>query len=112
MSYYEVRVELEIKGDFDPFNQDDVDRVASRMEEYLRENDYRAEYLVDSLMNAMERPQPLNRQEVELLEGLMTFVSRGFPTLLLGMRGNGERLDDVWVRFFRDGKVYNQRPRD
>jgi len=110
---YEVRVEMEIEGGFDPFNSEDVDRVASRMEEYLRENDYRDEDFLQGLRDAMEgRLAPMSHQQVELIEGLMKFVSGGFPAMLFGMRGIGDRLDDVWVRYFRAGKVYHQRPKD
>lgn len=39
------------------------------------------------------------------IEGLMTYVSAGFPGLVFYVRGMGEEFADVWLRLLRDGEI-------
>jgi hypothetical protein len=112
MSYH-VRFDmLWSGGDLDSGNEKDVDRVLACVREYVaREGRYAVEdFLADFREALMGETALINHWYEPYAVEVMKFVSSHFPETLFGVRGVGEEFDDVWVRYFKNGRVHERRP--
>src|SRR5262245_15005665 len=112
MSYY-VRFETVWDGEgFNHFNSSDLARVMARVEEYIRsERTYDFDDWRDEFQQAFAgEPAMIKYVAKEWATGLLLYLSRHFPGTVFGARGTGEDLDDLWVVWALDSRVWAARP--
>lgn len=96
MSYH-VRLEIFWSGE-------EADQVLSAVEEYLLEDGTIG--LLDDLSEAFDdQPVEIKGLNEEWVKGLFTCLSGRFPEESFGVRGVGEEIEDVWVLWFRAGRI-------
>jgi hypothetical protein len=86
----------------------DFEAVLDRARSYLESqgDKYAAEFVLEQLRCALEEEKgDIKGLWSDDIEGLMVYVSEGFPGLTFYVRGMGEEFPDVWLRLFKDGKV-------
>jgi hypothetical protein len=101
MSYF---TKVEITFDDEP---PDFEAVLDRARSFLESQGDR--FHVDFVLEQLQRVLEVEKGDLKGLwsddvEGLMEYVSAGFPGLVFYVRGMGEEFSDVWIRLFRSGK--------
>jgi hypothetical protein len=107
VSYYtRFEVHWDGEGDFNPCNKAARKQVLSCMEEHLRADEGSGwlDWLKEFQRAFQGQPESIKGLDSEWAESLLLSISARFPEVLFGMRGVGEGLDDVWIRWFRGGK--------
>jgi hypothetical protein len=87
----------------------DFEAILNRARSYLESQGDRypdAQFVLDQLRQGLEQEKgDFKGLWSDDIEGLMEYVSGGFPGLVFYVRGMGEEFSDVWLRLFRDGKI-------
>src|SRR5437868_14389979 len=86
----------------------DFEAVLDRARSYLESNERSdsVEDVLDDLRRSLEEEEgDFKGMWSDDIEGLMEYVSAGFPGLVFYVRGMGEEFPDVWLRLFQDGKI-------
>jgi hypothetical protein len=86
----------------------DFEAVLDRARTYLesRGDEYPVDFVLEQLRRGFEEEKgDFKGLYSEDFEGLMEYVSAGFPAPVFYVRGVGEEFPDVWLRLFRDGKI-------
>jgi hypothetical protein len=90
-------------------NPPDFEAVLNRARSYLesRGGEHPVEFVLDQLRRGLEEEKgDFKGLMSDDIEGLMQHVSAGFPGLDFYARGRGEEFSDIWLRLFRDGKIF------
>ena len=102
MSYY-TEVEFTFADE-----RPDIEAVLGRARSYLesQEREYAVDFIIEQLRGALEAEKgDVKGLWSDDIDGLMEFVSAGFPGLVFYVRGTGEEFADVWLRLYKDGKI-------
>ena len=86
----------------------DFEAVLGRARSYLesQEREYAVDFIIEQLKHALEAEKgDFKGLWSDDFDGLMEFVSAGFPGLAFYVRGMGEEFADVWLRLYKDGKI-------
>ena len=87
----------------------DFGAVLDRARLYLesrRDNYPDVDFVLDQLCHALEAEKgDFKGLYSEDIEGIMAYVSAGFPDVTFFVRGMGEEYPDIWLRLFKGGKV-------
>jgi hypothetical protein len=103
MSYY-TSIEFTFSDE-----QPDFDDIIDRARSYLESRGDKypdVPFILDQLRGGLEEEKgDFKGLWSDDIEGLMGYVSAGFPGLVFYVRGMGEEFSDVWLRLFRDGEI-------
>jgi hypothetical protein len=103
MSYY-TNVEIGFADD-----PPDLEAVIGRARSYLESHGDTypdVQFVLDQLRCCLEEEKgDIKGFWSDDVEGLMEYVSAGFPGVRFYVRGIGEEFPDVWLRLFSDGKI-------
>jgi hypothetical protein len=105
MSYY-----TEVKFAFAD-ERPDFEAVLGRARSYLesQEREYAVDFIIEQLRDALEEEKgDFKGLWSDDIDGLMEYVSAGFPGLVFYVRGMGEEFADVWLRLYEDGKIVSR----
>jgi hypothetical protein len=105
MSYY-TEVEFTFADE-----RPDFEAVLGRARSYLesQEREYAVDFIIEQLRHALEEEKgDFKGLWSDDIDGLMEYVSAGFPGLVFYVRGMGEEFADVWLRLYEDGKIVSR----
>jgi hypothetical protein len=83
-------------------------------ESIIQEQDWHQDVL-DDLQSALKATENgawgFNHMGADLVEALLSGISRAFPRVLFVARGCGEEVVDTWYREFKDGQIIRRESR-